>query len=374
MTLRIDQDHGRFKQIVKGKIRDNLRQYITNGELLGKQGDEVVSIPLPQIEIPRLRFGGKGSGGVGQGEGEVGDQIAPGDGDEAADGKQAGDSPGEHTLEVDVTFEELAELLGEELKLPRILPRGRRRVATVKDKYSGIRTTGPESLKHFKRTYKQALLRSIATGSYDPDAPIVLPVRDDRRYRSWKEDLQPQSNAVIIYCMDVSGSMGDEQKEIVRIESFWIDTWLRHNYRGIESRFIIHDATAREVDRDTFYRTRESGGTMISSAYREARRIYRDEFPPADWNIYIFHFSDGDNWSVDDTGACLEMLENDILPDVNMFAYGQVESPYGSGQFIKDLREKFGEGDASLENMLTSEIKDKDGIYDSIKEFLGKGL
>ena len=136
---------------------------------------------------------------------------------------------------------------------------------------------------------------------------------------------------------------------------------------------MIHDATAREVDRDTFYRTRESGGTMISSAYREARRIYREEFPTDDWNIYVFHFSDGDNWSVDDTGACLEMLQDDILPEVNLFAYGQVESPYGSGQFIKDLRERFGDGD-QVENLVTSEIKDKDGIYDSIKDFLGKGL
>ena len=58
--------------------------------------------------------------------------------------------------------------------------------------------------------------------------------------------------------MDVSGSMGDEQKEIVRIESFWIDTWLRSQYQGIESRYIIHDAMAKEVDRDTFFQTRES--------------------------------------------------------------------------------------------------------------------
>ena len=70
--------------------------------------------------------------------------------------------------------------------------------------------------------------------------------------------------------MDVSGSMGDEQKEIVRIESFWIDAWLQSQYKGLESRYIIHDAVAREVDRETFFHTRESGGTMISSAYKLA--------------------------------------------------------------------------------------------------------
>src|SRR5206468_10715821 len=68
-------------------------------------------------------------------------------------------------------------------------------------------------------------------------------------------------------------SMGDEQKEIVRIESFWIDTWLRSNYKGLETRYIIHDAVAREVDRETFFHTRESGGTMISSAYKLCKEL-----------------------------------------------------------------------------------------------------
>ena len=119
----------------------------------------------------------------------------------------------------------------------------------------------------------------------------------------------PQSNAVMIFIMDVSGSMGDEQKEIVRIESFWIDAWLRSQYKGLESRYIIHDAVAKEVDRDTFFRTRESGGTMISSAYKLCAKMIDDDFPPTEWNIYPFHFSDGDNWSVDDTVQCVELLE-----------------------------------------------------------------
>jgi uncharacterized sporulation protein YeaH/YhbH (DUF444 family) len=169
--------------------------------------------------------------------------------------------------------------------------------------------------------------------------------------------------------MDVSGSMGDEQKEIVRIESFWIDTWLRSQYQGIESRYIIHDAMAKEVDRETFFRTRESGGTMISSAYKLCSKMIEADFPPSEWNIYPFHFSDGDNWSMDDTLTCVELLKTKLLPQVNMFGYGQVESPYGSGQFIKDLKESIGD----RENVALSEIPDKEGIYGSIKTFLGSG-
>ena len=163
--------------------------------------------------------------------------------------------------------------------------------------------------------------------------------------------------------------MGFEQKEIVRIESFWIDTWLRSQYRNIESRYIVHDATAKEVDQHTFFHIRESGGTKISSAYELCSRLIDERFPPDEWNIYPFHFSDGDNWGGDDTRRCVELLEQKMLPRCNVFAYGQVKSAYGSGQFVKDLKAAFKED----ERIILSEIASRDEIYDSIKAFLGKG-
>ena len=365
---KIDTDHSRFRQIVRGKIKENLKKYMSKGELIGKKGKEMVSIPIPHIDIPRFRYGQRQTGGVGQGEGNVGDPLG-GDPQEG-DGKgKAGDQEGQHTLEVDVTLEELAEIMAEELELPNIMPKGTEHIETVKEKYSGISTTGPESLRHFKRTFRNAMKRMISTGTYNPEAPIVVPIRRDQRYRSWKEKKVPYSNAVIIYMMDVSGSMGEEQKEIVRIESFWIDTWLRSQYRGIESRYIIHDATAREVDRHTFFHTRESGGTMISSAYNVCLEIMEKSYPVEQWNIYPFHFSDGDNWSLDDTRKCVKLLKESILPGVNMFGYGQVDSPYGSGQFIKDLRQSFGDD----ESVILSEIQNREAIFNSIKTFFGKG-
>ncbi len=367
MSQRIDLDHGRFRQIIRGKIKQNLRKYISQGEMIARKGKDTVSIPLPQVDLPRFKWGDKQGGGVGQGDGQPGDALGQGQ-DKPGQG-EAGDRPGEHMVELEVSLAELAEIMGEELELPRIQPKGTEKIVAWKDRFTGVRNTGPESLRHFRRTFKQALRRQISLGTYDPRNPVIIPIRDDKRYRSWRSEPLPQSNAVIIYMMDVSGSMGDEQKEIVRIESFWIDTWLRSQYHGIESRYIIHDAMAKEVDRDTFFRTRESGGTMISSAYKLCAKMIEDDYPPALWNIYPFHFSDGDNWSIDDTHACVELLKHKILPAVNLFAYGQVESPYGSGQFIKDLSEHFDDD----QRVVTSEIKGKDAIMDSIKEFLGKG-
>ena len=368
MISRIEQDHRRFREIVRGKIRENLKRYVSKGDMITRKGKETVSIPMPSIDIPRFVFGDNEQGGVGQGEGEEGDPVGEGEGEGSGAG-EAGEGEGDKALEVEVSLEELAEILGEELGLPRIEPKGQQNLETQKDRYVGLRTTGPESLRHLKATFKRALKRQVAMGNYDPKRPIIIPIREDKRYRSWKTDPKPQSNAVIIYMMDVSGSMGDEQKEIVRIESFWIDTWLRSQYKGLESRYIIHDATARVVEREVFFKTRESGGTMISSAYRTCMELIEKEFDPESWNIYTFHFSDGDNWSVDDTATCIKLLRQDMLPIVNQFGYGQVESPYGSGQFIKDLRSAFPEE----ENLITSEVKSKEDIMDSIREFLQGG-
>jgi len=306
MIKRIEKDASRFRNIVRGKVKKDLKKYITRGELIGRKGKDFVSIPINQINIPRFRLSSRKMGGVGQGDGDIGQPIARGGEPGRA---AAGDAPGGHILEVDVSLEELAEMLGEELELPNIEPKGKKNIVSTKDKYTGISDAGPESLRHFKRTYKRALRRQIIMQNYNPDDPIIIPIREDKRYRTWRSTEQPESNAVILYMMDVSGSMGDEQKEIVRTEAFWIDTWLNHQYENIETRYIIHDAIAREVDKDTFYHTRESGGTIISSAYKLAERLIDEFYNPADWNIYLFHFSDGDNWGEIDTDECVLLLK-----------------------------------------------------------------
>lgn len=364
MNAGIKRDHLRFKQIVKGKIKQNLKKYITQGELIGRQGKDLVSIPVPQIDLPRFKFGKRQQGGVGQGEGQPGAPV--GQGEEEG---QAGQGEGQHTLEVDLTLQELADMLAQELELPRIKPKGSGLVQTENHKFSGIRSVGPNSLRHIKRTYKEALKRQIIAGNYNPDDPKIIPVKKDFRYRAWRNVVKPENNAVIVYMMDVSGSMGDEQKDIVRTESFWIDTWLRSQYKELQIRYIIHDASAREVDQHTFYHTRESGGTLISSAYKLCNDILNQQFPVEQWNIYAFHFSDGDNWSGEDTKLCVDMLRNELLPKCNAFCYGQVESRYGSGQFIKDIVENFKDD----ERIITSKIESKEAIYRSLKDFLGKG-
>src|SRR3954467_9754218 len=174
MGQKIDRDSHRFHKLVRGKVKSNLSKYIGRGEMIGKKGKDLVSIPLPSIAVPQFKYGKKGKGGVGSGDGAVGTPLGPpqGDGDQPG----AGDQPGGHILEVELTMEEIAAILGEELSLPRIEPRGKKNIVTKRDKYTSIRQVGPESLRHFKRTFKRALKRQISSGTYDSLDPRVVPI------------------------------------------------------------------------------------------------------------------------------------------------------------------------------------------------------
>src|SRR5581483_12075511 len=113
MILKIEKDHQRFRQIVKGRIREDLRKFLTKGELIGKEGKHLISTPVSGIDLPHFRYGDN-SQGVGAGDGKEGDAVGK--------GKQGGTDAGQHIMEVDLSLDELAEILAEELKLPRIEP------------------------------------------------------------------------------------------------------------------------------------------------------------------------------------------------------------------------------------------------------------
>lgn len=364
---RIDSDHSRFREIVKGRIRRDLAKYLTSSELIGRAGAHSVSIPLPQIELPRLRFGDNQGKGGGKGDGGDG---GPGEKGEKAEGQgAAGEQPGQHILEVDVDLDDLADMLGEELGLPRIQPRGVRDLETEGGRYTGVRAAGPDSLRHFRRSFKRALLRTVASGQWNPKSARVVPVREDFRYRARKSAPKPDSSAVVFHMMDVSGSMGRDQKDVVRIQAFWIDTWLRRQYKNLDVVYIVHDAAARVVDQHTFFHLRESGGTKISSAYELCLAQIQERYRPEDWNVYPFHYSDGDNWSARDTETCVNLLADEILPRVNQFCYSQVKSAHGSGQFKKDLDAAFD----GVDELVTVSLADRGDIPRSIRAYLGRG-
>lgn len=364
----IERDRARFRDVVRGRVREDLKRYLSSSELIGRRAGRSISIPVPEVVLPRLRFGANESLGVGQGPGEEGEAVpgTPSQGDGAG---PAGDGAAEHLLEVEVELEELAAMLAEELELPAIEPRGTSQLPASGARYTGLREHGPKGLRHTRRTFKRALVRSLSEGSWDPAHPRVLLLPEDERFRMRKQEPRPCSSACVFHVMDISGSMGREQKEMVRSQAFWIDTWLRSQYETVEIVYLVHDAAAKEVEEEEFFALRESGGTKISSAYELLLDVITSRYDPGQWNLYPFQYSDGDNWSARDTSRCIELLREGILPRVNQFCYGQVKSAYGSGQYLRDLRT----GLAEHPGLVATAIDNREEIPEALRAFLGRG-
>jgi uncharacterized sporulation protein YeaH/YhbH (DUF444 family) len=147
-------------------------------------------------------------------------------------------------------------------------------------------------------------------------------IDEDLRFRRLSERLRMVSNAVLVCMMDVSGSMDDSRKFLARVFFWLLYRFVQSKYEHAELVFITHHTTAREVGEDEFFHTRESGGTVVSSAYELALEVIRDRFPTDEWNVYAFHISDGDNWQ-DDNDQVLAMAKR-LLQCCNLFGYGQV--------------------------------------------------
>jgi len=364
MTHKIHNDHQRFKDIVKGHIKKELRKYVSSQDMVISKDGKSVKIPIHQLNIPRFSYGKK-EGGIGSGPGNVGDILGdPQTGESKGD--KAGEGKGEHGLEVDVEIAEMAAILGEELQLPKIEPKGPPNEEEGKYRYNSIRRHGPEGLRHFRRSYQEALKRQMGEGSYNYEKPSVYPIKEDKRFKSFSEVRLPYHSAVIIFMMDASGSMG-RYKDMVRSCCFWLKAWLNYNYTKLSFVYIIHDSEAQEVDEDDFFKITMGGGTLFSSAYELTKKIIYERFDPSNWNIYTFHFTDGDNWN-SDIGSAIKTVK-EIIPICNQFSYielGDV-STFGNN-FRKQL-----ESECSGDKLVIAEIEDEKRILDGLKQLLAPG-
>jgi len=382
MPGKIEPDLGRFNRIIKGKAREDLKNRIGKGEIKFIRGGggkiRGVSVPVDYIVLPKIQYDRSKKGGVGQGEGDVGTDLGPVNitpGEE----KGAGDKPGIDILEVEFSIDEIFKWLMEELELPRIKPKQAANITSDYYRYNGVSPTGPESLRHKKRTYLKALKRMIAAGEYNADNPKVIPIPDDKRYRARKKFEKPENSAVIIHMMDVSGSMIEEDRTTVRTISNLAQILLDHQYNKLDKAYIIHDVRADVVDEVTFYNTHRIGGTFISSAQKKLVELIETKYRPELWNIYPIYFSDGMNWGEDDN-ICTDILKDDVLPKVNQYSYCQVNMAIGGyygtiyGEFMKHLEEEFDmEKDPIVWTSIKRGVKDSASILDVIKKFFKPG-
>lgn len=372
-----ERDASRHRDLIKDDIKKRAIDSIVNTPVTGKGGKIKVRIQGKKSYHFRNKQG-DGGAGIGQGDGKPGDIIArrPNDGEED---NQAGDQPGEDVFETEIGLAEIFEWLCEELGLPRLKKREGQEIAVKKGwKLSGVRKTGiPPRLKK-KLTAKQAIKRNagIVLGlkemlikrlGKDPqlDTPVYLwawleakfdrdsalvylekivngeiklnaedfkkalinLANDDLRYKKFEPDIEYESNAVIIAIMDVSGSMTDEKKLIARSFYWWAFNFLRTVYESVKIVFITHHTEAKVVSEEEFFHKVESGGTHCYSGYELAKQLIETDFPPDRWNVYVMHFSDGEDW---DTKRSVKAIK-ELLPLCNAVGYGEIAEDDANG-------------------------------------------
>jgi hypothetical protein len=264
--------------------------------------------------------------------------------------------------EVEVSLEEVTDLLFEDLQLPRLAPKKTQELESETVRFTDVRRAGPMANLDKKRTLLENLKRNAARGQ--PRLGGVT--REDLRFKAWEPSVRRESSAVILAMMDVSGSMGQFEKYIARSFYFWMVRFLRSKYQRVEILFIAHHTEAKEVTEEEFFTRGESGGTKVSSAYALALEIIAARYRPDDWNIYPFHFSDGDNWQSDNE-RCLELV-GELLTCCNVFGYGEVRQTRYAGQ--STLMSAFGRL-RSDPRFLAVTIGDKAEVYPALRRFFG---
>ena len=318
-------DQKRHQEKIKEAIKNNLPDLITEENIVMSNGREVVKIPIKSLDEYRIRYNYDKNKHVGQGDGEskVGDVVArdgsAGDGQKGAGkGQGAGDQAGEDYFEAEVSLMELQEALFAQLELPNLQRKESDQIVVEHIEFNDIRRTGLMGNIDKKRTMMSAYKRNAMTGK-----PAFHPIYpEDLKFKTWNEVIKPESKAVVLAMMDTSGSMGIWEKYMARSFFFWMTRFLRTKYETVEIEFIAHHTEAKVVSEEDFFSKGESGGTICSSAYRKALELINQKYDPSRYNIYPFHFSDGDNLT-SDNARCVKLV-NELMKVSNMFGYGEV--------------------------------------------------
>lgn len=355
----------RFLRRYKGQIKQAVERAIKGRSITDIANGEKVTIPAKDVNEP----------GFGHARGGVWETVSPGNkeyikGDQVARPKKGGGSGkgkggnSEEVTEDDFTFdlsrEEFMNYFFEDLELPNMLKTQLASTTDFKSQRAGYTVAGTPANIHVLRSLRSALGRRIAVGA-NPSRRLeaarqeleqlllIVPESDpavqklkleiealkgriasipfidpfDLRYSNRIKVPKPTSQAVMFCIMDVSGSMDQMKKETAKRFFILLYLFLTRAYEKIDVVFIRHHTAASEVDEHEFFHSRESGGTVVSSALHLLNNVLEERYAKSDWNVYVAQASDGDNWDKDSV-ICRQMMINTIMPLVQYYAYVEI--------------------------------------------------
>ena len=356
----------RYRKHIKEAVSDAVnRRSITDTE----RGDEI-SIPRKDVSEPQFRLGKGGRRRQvlpGNKEFITGDKIPrPPGGAGGRGGKASNSGEGMDEFVFELTQSEFLDFMFEDLELPNLVKKRLKDSDTHKLIRGGYTSESIPARLNIVQSLRGAHARRIALGGAirrqikkleEELAALAqadggerareikneldrlrrrlnhIPFLDDfdLRYNNLIEQPAPSSSAVMFCLMDVSGSMTQDIKDLAKRFFILLHLFLKRNYQKIDIVFIRHHTVASEVDEEEFFYSRETGGTVVSSALKLMQQVIRERYPTSDWNIYAAQASDGENWT-DDSPQCRDLLQQNILPDLQFYAYIEINS--GSAQAL----------------------------------------
>lgn len=357
----------RFLKRYKSQLKRAVADAVNRRSITDVSAGEKVGIPSKDISEPVFHHGRGGTREVvhpGNKQFQRGDRVQRpegGEGGGSGQGKAGRGGVGEDDFVFELSREEFMDLLFEDLELPNLVRNQLLGTTEFKTIRAGYSTTGAPSNIDVVRSLRGAIARRTALGApyrarvrdleaelaglldagvAEDDGRVIalreeidrlktriaaLPFIDtfDLRYQSFAKEPEPTSKAVMLCIMDVSGSMDQVRKNLAKRFFILLYLFLQRNYDKIEVVFIRHHTIAQEVDEQEFFYSRETGGTVVSSALNLAYDVISERYASDTWNIYAAQASDGDNWD-SDSSICREILANKLMPLMRYFAYVEI--------------------------------------------------
>ena len=371
-------DRRRHKQKIEKAIKDGIHDIVAEESIIGQDGKKKIKIPVRGIKEYKFIYGSneqnKRVGSAPDVDVRRGQKIGGGGKKKPKPGTdRAGSESGEEFYEVEITLEELAHYLFDDLELPDMEKKALKKVMSEKYKRKGYRTEGIKPRLDKKKSAINRIKRKKAAarrGDEESDKDERFPYHDhDLVYRHFKPAKKECSNAVIFFVMDVSGSMTNEKKFLARSFYFLMYHFIRSKYEHTEIVFIAHETSANEVNEDQFFSRGNSGGTMVSSALNLVCDITNSRYHPDSWNIYCFQCSDGDNWP-DDTAKTLIAAEK-IRDFSQLFGYCEIIPGGEASNWFDESRLSKVYEKITNKKMKCVELKEKKDIWLAFTRLFG---
>lgn len=414
----------RFLKRYKAQIREAVARAVAQRKIADTDKGGNVTIPSRDLNEPNFTLGPGGNRQrvlPGNKEFVSGDKIPrPQGGGGGGGAGKAGDSgESEDAFTFALTREEFLEFFFEDMELPDLIKTQLAQIPQTRLRRGGYRSDGTPSNLSIVRTMRESLARRIALAApyrqqlrevdeaiaaerrrLAASTPVMPPVQDDTsvspedaaltallaererllgriarvpfiddfdlRYNNRVPQPKPISQAVMICVMDVSGSMDENRKDLAKRFFILLHLFLTRHYERIEIVFIRHHTTAAVVDEEGFFHSRESGGTLVSSALELTLETIKENFPLDLWNVYVAQASDGDNWE-SDCPKCHELLVNELLPRVQYYTYVEIDAAQP-----QSLWEQFELARAGARNLAMGRIMNRADVYPVLRDLFSR--